>query len=104
MSSDDDNDMAVFDREIEDEYTLILKKPIKDGDTVITEFTLREPTAKEMKQANALPDPMDSNLKLISAVSGIPKPALEQMVSRDFQKCSRFFARFSPPDPKKTGS
>lgn len=83
---------------VPDEIELTLRKPIKDGDQMITSLTLREPTVREMGQAGSLPNVFDSNAKLVSLVSGVPKLAIQEMGIGDMQKAVDFLAHFTRSD------
>lgn len=85
---------------MEETKTITLRKAVQLGQQTIATLELREPTAAEIvlaQKEGALNGDMASNIVLIAAVSGVPKPAVEKMGIRDVEEASRFLAGFMRP-------
>lgn len=78
-----------------DELVITFRKPIKLGDAgpSYESMTLREPTGAEWLQWDRLTG-VESNLKAIEVISGLPAPVVKQIGSRDIVRATRFLDRF----------
>ncbi len=72
--------------------TVPLRQPVSLGETH-TVLELREPTAAEWSQWSHLRG-VDSDIKAVSVISGVPEAAVRMIGSRDLIKASRFIALF----------
>ena len=86
---------------MEDTKTLTLRKPIEFGGVKYETLDLREPTAGELEKAFNASNDMGVAINLVSAVSKIPRKAVEGMGQRDLKEASDFFARFSVTEATK---
>ena len=90
---------------IEEEKTLVLRKPVKLGHIECTELDLREPTAGELSKASKAGGDVDVAIVLISIVSKVPRGAIEKLCQRDFQEAADFLGSFTvlgPPTGAKS--
>lgn len=87
-----------------DEITITLRKPIKVGEVEYTEISLTEPTAGQLRKAAKAGDSLDQVCELISLNGRIPKSAVDQMLQRDLNAASDFFARFGEASPPTLGN
>lgn len=90
---------------IEEEKTLVLRKPVKLGHIECTELELREPTAGELSKAAKAGGDVDVAILLISIVSKVPRGAIEKLCQRDFQEAADFLGSFTvlgPPTGAKS--
>lgn len=91
---------------IPDELTITLSKPVtmKGGgdETVYAEISLKEPTVSQLSQfikRTQSQTAVDSMKFLISIVSTVPLPVLEQIGVRDFYRAQEYMIAFiTPPD------
>lgn len=86
--------------DLPDELVIELRKPIEVGSELHTEIRLREPMAGEVEKAQkALFGPNGSatmsDIVLVSLVSGLPKPVVERVPYRDFEKAVRYLMGFT---------
>lgn len=93
-------------KDIPDELNIELSRPVTmagGGDsTTYTEIALHEPTVKQLsdfiKQTQKV-NAIDSMKSLISSVSGVPLPVIEQIGVRDFYKAQDYLILFiTPPE------
>lgn len=77
------------------EKVITLEKPIEFGGGLINELRLREPTAGELKQVRAVRDEYESNLLLISLVTGIAPPALDKLGVSLIEEAIEYLAGFT---------
>lgn len=90
---------------IEEEKTLVLRKPVKLGHIECTELDLREPTAGELSKASKAGSDVDVAIALISIVAKVPRGAIEKLCQRDFQEAADFLGSFTvlgPPTGAKS--
>lgn len=92
-------------KEVPDELTITLSKPIKltgTEETVITEISLHEPNLSQLSQfikKTQKETAVESMKYLISIVSGLPMPVLDQIGVRDFYKAQDYMIAFiTPPE------
>ncbi|RSU46345.1 phage tail assembly protein [Sphingomonas sp. S-NIH.Pt15_0812] len=87
-----DLDMIVPDQPA-DELRVTLRKPITLGSQTYADLLLREPTAAEWQQWHRL-EGVDADIMAISVVSGVPRPVIERIGTRDLLTAARYIARF----------
>jgi len=101
-------------KELLDEFTLTLRKPITLGEGVdaetYTKLDLREPEAEEVLDFNrrSAKDAGDALKRLIAKVSGAPLAVVGKMKARDFMEASEYLTSFmeqeddedAPGDPE----
>ncbi len=80
--------------DLQDEMTLMLRKPVTIGDIVYDKLDLREPTAGELSKAMKAPSSIDTAIALISMVAKVPKTAVEGICQRDLEDATAFLGRF----------
>jgi hypothetical protein len=92
-------------KEIPDELTITLSKPIKlkgTEDSEILEISLHEPNLLQLGQfikKTQKENAVDAMKYLISIVSGVPLVVLDQIGVRDFYKAQEYMIAFiTPPD------
>ncbi len=85
--------MAVAGNDYPTEKTLTLRKPVTHAGETISELTLREPTAGEMKGLDSLRG-QDYVIKLVAISSGTPLPTIEKLVQRDVLDALEFVTGF----------
>jgi hypothetical protein len=80
-----------------DELVIEFKTPIKNkaGD-VITQITLREPTAAEWRKWDKLAG-VDADIQAVVTVSGQPLSVIEQMAASQLVEGSNYIAGFLQP-------
>jgi hypothetical protein len=76
-----------------DEMTITLRKAVTLGEASWSELNLREPTAEEWSRWDKKTG-IEADIIAVSAVSGLPEPAVRKIGARDLAKASRFIARF----------
>jgi hypothetical protein len=87
-------------KDLQDEFTLTLRKPITLGEGVdaetYTKLDLREPEAEEVLDFNrrSTKDAGDALKRLIAKVSGAPLAVVAKMKARDFMEASAYLAAF----------
>lgn len=86
-----------------DTKTIILRKPIELGGQTYAVLDLREPMAGEIKRAQVSTGDMDSNISLVSIISGIPPQAIEKVGIRDMTEAVEYLRGFTVVAPQ-TGS
>ncbi|OOG61450.1 hypothetical protein B0E46_15855 [Rhodanobacter sp. B04] len=92
----------------EEEKTITLNKPLVlgTGDAAQTwaEITLREPNAGEIAKAQvgAATD-TDITINLASAVTKVPRRAIEQLCQRDLRTVGAFFGQISDAGALEAG-
>jgi len=87
-----------------EQMTLELSKPVTLGSETYSVLELREPTVGEVEKAQRAQRGADgsataSDIVLVSLVSGVPKPAVEKIVYRDFRKAVEYLAVFLEGGP-----
>ena len=75
------------------ELVITLRKPLDLGSITYTQLVLREPTAAEWQQWNKL-EGVEGDIAAVSIVSGVPRPAIEKIGTRDLMAAARYIARF----------
>lgn len=91
-------------KEIPDELTITLRKPItlgQGGDAeTFTEMTLREPVVEELLAFNkeSAKDAGDALRKLIAKISTLPLAVVNRVGARDFTKASNYLTSFMEGD------
>lgn len=88
--------------DIQDEYTLPLRKPLTTAKGDVQVLELREPTAGELdKFTRAQKDgPIAAVLTLVSLVTGIEKPFLDKLGTRDFNAAAQYLSGFINASPE----
>ena len=89
--------------ELQDEFSLTLRKPLATAAGEVTSLQLREPTAGELDKftrAIAAKGDIGATLLLIALVTGIDQPLLEKLGARDFQAASDYLGSFMGASPK----
>jgi hypothetical protein len=76
-----------------EERTIVLRKPVQLGDVTYAELKLREPTGLEMQQWDGQIG-ATADVTAIAVVSGVPRPAVEMIGSRDIVEAARYLALF----------
>ncbi len=91
---------------LEEEKTILLRKPVTIGEVTYDHLDLREPTAKELADAVRAGNEIEQAIALISRVTKTPKAAIEKLCQRDLTEASNIFDRFNsaPPPILETGS
>ncbi len=79
--------------DLPEEKTITLRKPVSLGSETYTELRLREPTAGEWVQFSKY-EAIEQDLMAVAVVSGVPRPALEKIGSRDLKEAAKFVANF----------
>ncbi|MDX3878123.1 MAG: phage tail assembly protein [Achromobacter sp.] len=91
-------------KEIPDELTITLRKPItlgQGGDAeTFTEMALREPVVEELLAFNkeSAKDAGDALRKLIAKISTLPLAVVNRVGARDFTKASNYLTSFMAGD------
>lgn len=80
------------------EKVLTLKKPVKKGDEIIDQLTLREPTFGEVQQAEKKPTTNELMMSLIAQVAGIDELFLKKMSFSDYRKAAEIVGNFMNGD------
>ena len=78
---------------LQDELTIVLRRPIEFAGETYRELKLREPTAGEWSQWDDKKG-VEADILAVSIVAGIPEPVVRKLGSRDLIKASRFLAGF----------
>lgn len=79
--------------ELPDELVIELRKPVTLGSETYAELILREPTGGDIKAAEKATG-IESDMILIAMVSGLPKPAVEKIGSRDLKRAREYLVGF----------
>lgn len=79
--------------ELPEELVIPLRKPVAMGDKTYSDLILREPTGGDLKAAEKFTG-IESDIVLIAMVSGVPKPAVEKIGSRDLKKAREYLVGF----------
>lgn len=83
--------------DIQDEKTIVLRKPLMEDSQTVAEINLRELTAREidkfLKDAEKH-GPISAMILLLSTISGLQKPTIDQMGARDFKDAQNYLASF----------
>lgn len=97
-------------KEIPDELTITLRKPVtlgqgSDAET-FTELALREPMVEETLAFNkdSAKDPGDALRKLIAKVSGVPIAVINRIGTRDFTTAANYLTSFMAADEDEVGA
>lgn len=97
-------------KELPDEYTVVLRKPVTLGTGADAEtyyqLELREPFADEMLDFSnrSRKDPGDALKTLIAKVSGVPLAVVAKIRSRDFNISAQYLTNIMDPDYGKDES
>jgi uncharacterized protein YjaZ len=90
---------------VPDELTIQLSKSVRltgSEETVVTEISLHEPNVSQLSQfikKTQKENAVDAMKYLISLVSGLPMPVLDQIGVRDFYAAQDYLILFiTPPD------
>lgn len=78
---------------LDEDLVITFRVPIDGPAGPIASIVIREPTAGEMLQWDALAG-VAADIKAISVVAGIPPQAVEKMPARDFIRASKKIASF----------
>lgn len=78
---------------LEEELTIMLRKPVEFAGTVYDKLVLREPTAGQLIEWAKF-EGHEADLKAISIVSGVPELAVKLIGTRDFTKAANYISRF----------
>lgn len=81
--------------QVEEEKTMVLRKPVKLGDVEYSSLDLREPTAGELSKASKAGGNVDIAIALISLIAKVPRGAVEKLSQRDFQEAADFLGSFT---------
>ena len=84
--------------DLPDTLTITLRKPVEHFGTTYTELALREPTAAELVQMNAV-EGTAGDIFAVSLIAGVPKGAIEKIGARDLLTGARYLAGFLSVDP-----
>ena len=77
-----------------EELTITLRSPVKLGEASYTHLTLREPTGAQWMEVDKIDNGVESDIKLIALVSGVPEPAVKQIGARDLRQAAKYLASF----------
>lgn len=80
---------------IEEEKTLVLRKPVEFAKVTYESLDLCEPTAGQLSKANKAGDNIDVAIMLLSLVAKVPRGAIEKLGQRDLQEASDFLGSFT---------
>lgn len=80
---------------MEDEKTIILRKPVILGGVTYDVLELREPNAGELDKSSRADSNIGGVISLISIIAKVPRGAVEKISQRDLQECSDFLASFT---------
>lgn len=83
---------------IEEEKTIVLRKPVVLGGVTYAELNLAEPTAGQLSKASKQTNNVDVAIALISIIAKVPRAAVEALSQRDFSEANDFLASFTPAD------
>lgn len=83
-----------------EEKSLTLKKPVKVGEQVIDQLTLKELTLAETGKVNKQADTFDKLALMISFSAGIPLLAAQQLCMSDAQAAGDIITSFLPDSPQ----
>jgi hypothetical protein len=83
-------------KELPDELTIALRKPLKHGDVDIHELNLREPNAGEFEKfaQKATTAPASALLGLLASVANIPPPIIAKLGVRDMNAAGEYLMGF----------
>ncbi|MFP3428736.1 phage tail assembly protein [Paraburkholderia sp. SIMBA_061] len=78
--------------------TIVLRKPLKhgkgDAETLISEITLREPTAGDYESAEQAAGAYGTSIALIALLSGVPVDVIDQMYGSQIDDAEDFISSF----------
>jgi hypothetical protein len=86
--------------EVQDEKTIVLRKPVTLGGVTYEKLDLREPTAGELAKATKAGGNVDVAIALISLIAKVPRGAVEGLSQRDLQEASDFLGSFTLAGPE----
>jgi hypothetical protein len=80
----------------QESVTLTLKKPLTIGDRVISEITIREPTAGEMAMAEqtSKKGDIDQGIILLGLSTGLHPNVVKQLLGSDYVKAQKVLGNF----------
>ena len=82
------------------QQTIQLLAPIEFGGEVIRELSLREPKARELDRAQQMAkSEIQVVLNIVTLITGVAVPALQEMGARDLGRVSDFIAGFTAGGP-----
>lgn len=81
------------------EKTVSLRKPVEFAGVTHTELHLREPLASELEKSGHATNSVGVVINLTHLVAKVPRQVVENIVQRDLQECTDFFAQFSDFQP-----
>lgn len=84
---------------IEEEKTILLRKPIVLGGITYDKFDLREPTAGELSRASKAGANLDVAIALISIIAKVPKGVVERITQRDLEEAAGYLGGFTLDGP-----
>lgn len=77
----------------EDEFQLVLRKPVEFGGVTYDVFALREPTAAQWELFDKLTG-VEADVQAVSAVAGVPAAAVRKIGVRDLIIASKYLGQF----------
>jgi hypothetical protein len=96
--------------DIEDEKTIVLRKPLEEDGQTIAEINLREPTVRELDKFlkdEAKHGPISAMSLFVATIAGLQKPTVDLMGARDFKDAQLYLGSFleygEAQDSPKTG-
>ena len=95
-----ENDLEQMQEPLQEEKTLVLRKPVTLGGVVYESLDLREPTAMELSKASKAGGSVDIAIQLISIIAKVPVGAIGRLGQRDFQEAADFLSSFTPDGPQ----
>ena len=85
------------DTEIPDELVIVLRKPVKFGEDIITELRLREPNLGEIEKFTKNMtkwSPLEAMNFFIADIAKISKPAVDLIGGRDGKLAREYLSNF----------
>lgn len=74
-----------------------LARPVQAHGEEVTELVLAAPTARIFRVLDDAKGNVDSIIRMISAMAGVPISAVEALAPEDFGRCARVVADFLGP-------
>ena len=83
--------------DMQEEKTVVLRKPVMLGDVTYAELNLREPTAGELSKATRAGggNNVDVAISLISQIAEVPITVVGKLSQRDFTEVNDFLGSFT---------
>ena len=83
--------------DMQEEKTIVLRKPVMLGDVTYAELNLREPTAGELSKATRVGggNDVDVAISLISQIAEVPITVVGKLSQRDFTEVNNFLGGFT---------